>query len=101
MKNILDKLSWQRLWLGFFVVWFILLSGLLDFWVSTPGLKQWFKVESTLHERRQEIAAVEARSASLHETAHQLESNAVAQEREIRRVLGYLGEQEVVFEFTR
>lgn len=90
----------NRVWLGFFGIWTLLLSGCLDFWIKTPGLKQWLNVGSTVKERRQEIAEVEARTVLFQGMAHQLESNSVAQEREIRRVLGYLGDQELVFEFT-
>ncbi|MBC7397911.1 MAG: hypothetical protein H7333_10755 [Bdellovibrionales bacterium] len=93
-------LSMNRVWLGFFAIWSLLLSGLLDAWVQSPGLKQWMRVGETLKERRQEIADVEARTVLFQSMAKQLESNSVAQEREIRKVLGYLGEQELVFEFT-
>ena len=93
-------LSMNRVWLGFFATWSLLLSGLLDSWVQSPGLKQWMRVGETLKERRQEIADVEARTVLFQSMAKQLESNSVAQEREIRKVLGYLGEQELVFEFT-
>jgi hypothetical protein len=91
----------HKLWLIFFGVWLIFLTGLLDPVVGSPGLKQWYKVKSSLNLRRQEVDEVEARSNLLRDAAKQLESNSVAQEREIRRVLGYLGEQEVVFEFAR
>ncbi len=90
---------WNRVWLVFFGIWFLMLTGTIDFWVQSPGLKQWYKVQNTLSVRRQEIGDVEVRSASLHQIAKQLENNPVAQEREVRRVLGYLGEREVVFEF--
>ena len=93
-------MSIHKIWLGIFGVWFLFLTGLLDFWIQSPGFKQWYKVESSLSERRQEIGAVEARSASLHDVIKQLDVNPIAQEREIRRVLGYLGEKEVVFEFS-
>ena len=48
----------------------------------------------------QEIGVIEERSDYLHHVARELESNTVAQEREIRKVLGYLGDQEAVFEFS-
>ena len=99
MKNVRASQKMSLIWVGFFSVWLILLTGLLDFWLKTPGLKQWYKVQATLSHRRQDIAAVEAKTERMKETSKQLESNAVAQEREIRRVLGYLGEHEVVFEF--
>lgn len=95
------KIGPHRAWLAFFGIWFILLSGMLDFWLQSPGLKQWFKVRSSLSDRRQETADIEIRTGVLQEVARQLESNSVAQEREIRKVLGYLGEQEVVFEFSK
>ena len=95
-----SKLDINRLWLGFFGIWLILLSGLLDFWLQSPGLKQWYRVAATLSERRQENGVIEERSDYLHHVARELESNTVAQEREIRKVLGYLGDQEAVFEFS-
>ncbi len=95
-----SKLDINRIWLGFFGIWLILLSGLLDFWLQSPGLKQWYRVAATLNERRQEIGGIEERSEYLHQVARELESNTVAQEREIRKVLGYLGDQEAVFEFS-
>jgi len=100
MKKNLSSRNVSYAWIAFFSVWFLLLTGLLDFWLQTPGLKQWYRVDATLRNRRQDIAAIEARTDMMKETARQLESNGVAQEREIRRVLGYLGEHEVVFEFS-
>ena len=94
------KLNPNRLWLGFFAIWIILLTGCLDFWFHSPGLKQWYQVESNLHGVRQEIAAIEAKTNLQLSVAHQLENNVAAQEREVRKVLGYLGEQELVFEFA-
>jgi cell division protein FtsB len=91
----------RKMWFGFFGIWLILVSGLLDFWIKSPGLKQWAQVELLVRKQRQEIAEVEAKSESFKSTAHQLENNPIAQEREIRKVLGYLGDQEIVFEFTR
>ena len=95
------KLNASKAWAIFFGIWCILLTGLLDFWFPSPGLKQWFRVNSTLTERRHEIDATEEKTNLFLSTARQLESNTVAQEREIRKVLGYLGEQELVFEFVR
>lgn len=91
----------NRLWIGFFTIWLVLLTGVLDFWFHSPGLKQWYQVEANLRIYRQEIAEIEAKTNRELEVAHQLEGNSIAQEREIRKVLGYLGEQELVFEFDR
>jgi len=91
----------RKLWFGFFGVWLILISGLLDFWISSPGLKQWLQVELLVRKERQEIADIESKTEVFKQVAYQLENNPIAQEREIRKVLGYLGDQEIVFEFTR
>jgi len=91
----------KKMWLGFFGIWLILVSGVLDFWIKSPGLKQWLQVELLVRKQRQEIATIEAKSESFKHIAYQLENNPIAQEREIRKVLGYLGEQEIVFEFTK
>jgi hypothetical protein len=96
----LKKLNMNRVWFAFFAIWTLLLTGTLGFWMKSPGMKQWYSVKSALNERRQEIGAVETKTISMTNTIHQLEFNPVAQEREIRKVLGYLGEQELVFEFT-
>jgi len=97
LKNRLNR---NRIWGIFFGVWLLLLSGLLDFWVQSPGLKQWFKVNSQLGESRHEIDLTEARTSFLLGVAKELQTNTAAQEREIRKVLGYLDEQEAVFEFS-
>jgi hypothetical protein len=94
------KLNMNKVWAAFFAIWAILLSGTLGFWMKSPGLKQWYAVGSAVKDRRQEIATVESKSALMTSTIHQLEFNPVAQEREIRKVLGYLGDQELVFEFS-
>jgi cell division protein FtsB len=91
----------RKLWMGFFGIWLLLVSGLLDFWIKSPGLKQWLQVELLVHKKQQEIAEIEAKSENYKNIIRQLETNPVAQEREIRKVLGYLGEQEVVFEVVK
>lgn len=101
MSFNLDARKIKKMWFAFFGIWLVLVSGIFDFWLKSPGLKQWFQVELLVRKRRQEIADIEVKSAQFKNTAHQLETNPVAQEREIRKVLGYLGDQEIVFEITR
>ena len=71
----------RKTWFGFFGILFVLVSGLLDFWSKSPGLKQWAEVELLVRKKRQEIATIEAKSESFKNTAHQLENNPIAQER--------------------
>lgn len=52
-----------------------------------------------MNQRSQEAEALELRSQKLKESKVQLETNRYAQEREIRRVLGYVQGNELVFEF--
>lgn len=94
------RITIDRIWISFFCVWLLLLSGVLDFWIKTPGLKQWYRVGSALEERRHEIDAIESRTVFLNQVSRELSLNPIAQEREIRKVLGFLGEQEAVFEFS-
>jgi len=89
----------NRFWLFFFAIWILLLSGIFEPWIGAPGLKQKIQVRNLLNETRAKSALVESEVASLEETRKQLETNPVAQEREIRKVLGYLAPGEVVFEF--
>lgn len=96
----MSNLNPHRVWLFFFGIWALLLTGMFDGWIQSPGLKQWIKVKSSLQARRQEIGDIEARSNMLQQVAVQLESNPIAQEREIRKVLGFLGDKEVVFDFV-
>ncbi|MBU6153429.1 MAG: hypothetical protein KGP28_03920 [Bdellovibrionales bacterium] len=98
--NLKKSLDRNRIWGGFFLVWVVLLSGILDFWVKSPGLKQWIKVNSLLNEKRLEIGETESRTTLLLQISRELQTNSAAQEREIRKVLGYLNEQEAVFEFS-
>ena len=96
----MSNLNPNRAWLFFFGIWALLLTGMFDSWLQSPGLKQWYKVKTSLQTRRQEIDEVEARSNMLQQIAVQLDSNPIAQEREIRKVLGFLGDNEVVFDFV-
>jgi hypothetical protein len=97
----MNALQIKKMWLAFFGIWFVLVSGVLDFWLKSPGLKQWIQVELLLRNKRQEIVEIEAKSDAFKNVASQLEHNPVAQEREIRKVLGYLGDHEIVFEIIK
>ncbi len=101
MLKSFSPMQIRKLWFGFFGLWLILVSGLLDFWLDSPGLKQWIQVELQIRKKRQEIVEIETRGDSVRKVIQQLEHNPVAQEREIRKVLGYLGNQEIVFEIVK
>ena len=69
--------------------------------MKTPGLKQWAEVRQMIRARNQEIAFVEEESARLKATELSLENSPAAQEREIRKVLGFVDQNEIVFEFDK
>lgn len=94
------RINVDKVWIGFFCVWMVLLTGILDFWIKTPGLKQLWRVNSMLSSRHQEIEGIESKTVLLNQISRELLDNPIAQEREVRKILGYLGEQEVVFEFS-
>jgi hypothetical protein len=96
----MKSFSVNRAWAFFFGFWALLLTGMFEPTIQSPGLKQWIRVKTALQAKRQDIADTEARSELLQVIAEQLESNPYAQEREIRKVLGFLGDQEVVFDFS-
>ena len=91
----------NRIWLAFFIFWSVMLTGVFQFWLKTPGLRQWAQLQTILTERKQEIAVVEAHSERLRQTESHLENNPAAQEREIRKVLGFVDDSEMVFEFEK
>lgn len=100
-NSSLQRMWVHRFWIFFFSTWFVLLSGVLDFWIKTPGLKQGWQVQQWLTQRNQEAEALELKAQQLKATKKLLESNRYAQEREIRRVLGYIQGNELVFEFEK
>ena len=89
----------QKLWALFFSVWLLLLTGLLHPWINSPGLQQWLEIRHVLQEQSQEIKTIEVESARMSGVIRQLETNPVAQEREVRKILGYVDESEIVFDF--
>jgi hypothetical protein len=99
-NGFVNRITVDRVWLAFFGVWMVLLTGVLDFWIQTPGLKQLWRVSSMLESRRHEIDGIESKTVLLNQVSKELQDNPIAQEREVRKVLGYLGDQEVVFEFS-
>ena len=86
-------------WCGFFLLWLILLSGMLERWVGAPGLYQWLQVRSLVKETRNKGEEIEFELSRLDGLRKQLETNPAVQEIEIRRVLGYLRPNEIVFEY--
>ena len=90
----------HRVWLAIFGGWVLLLSGALSPWVGGPGLLQLFRLRSLLGHHQGRLSEVEGQVLSLSSDQVRLERNSATQQREIRRVLGYVRSDEMVFDFS-
>ncbi len=95
-KNRLVSLSWGV----FFGLWTLFLSGTMASFVGSPGALQLLRLRKLLDNKRSAQLALEGDVERLEAESGRLESSKVAQEREIRRVLGYLASDELVFDFA-
>ncbi len=102
LQRLLPKKSWlnvQRAWLALFGIWTLLLSGVFADFVGTPGLVQWRKLEELYQLKKSEQERLEYELARVQKEIVDLEKDPEAQRREIRRLLGYVAPDEVIFEF--
>ena len=98
--TVQDSFSPHRLWLGLFAVWVIFLSGALGFWMKTPGVVQALRLTSLLGMKQTQMSFLESDIQKLETEIDRLDKSRVAQEREIRRTLGYAGADEIIFDFS-
>lgn len=90
------SLTVHRVWLGFFALWVVFLSGLFT---GAPGLWQAANRLMLRSDRQAELAKIEADIARLTQEEIDLRDNPLVQAAEIRRVLGYTAPNELVFDF--
>jgi hypothetical protein len=90
----------DRVWIGFFGLWLTLLTGALSSWTGGPGLIQWWRISELAQTRQETIVQLETRILELSTEQVRLEKSPVAQRREIRKVLGYLASDEILFDFS-
>lgn len=96
----LSRWTPNRIWVYAFGAWTLLLSGVFTPVTGTPGFAQWMKLRSLLDGKRQKIIELEERHAFLEDEIRRLEKSSAHQEREIRKVLGYVAPGELIFDFT-
>ncbi len=94
------ELTPNRLWVGIFAIWGLFLSGLLADFVGSPGALQAIRLRRLLDAKEAQMAKLEETVLQLQAEAELLEKNKLAQQREIRRVLGYVAQDEIVFDFS-
>ena len=72
--------------------------GKFDQRFVSRGVWQAWQLERMVDNRKEQLAQLEARTQQLERDRKLLETSAVAQEREARRVLGYVAPNELVFD---
>jgi cell division protein FtsB len=81
-----------------FLLWGVLLSGIFSPKLGSPGLLQLYRLEKLFDAKKAELSALEVRVESMESQAQRLEKNPLAQEREVRRVLGYVTTDELIID---
>lgn len=90
----------RQLWKLLFVLWLVMISGVFERVGGGPGVIQLVRLKRHLEQRQLEQQRVEADIQRLEQLSGALQSNAALQEREIRRVLGYVAPGELIFDFV-
>lgn len=97
------KANWvnpKRFWTCVFALWGVLLSGVLASLGGGPGVLQGMRLNALLESKATQKSELETEIDRLNRDSDLLEKSKVAQEREIRRVLGYAAPDEIIFDFT-
>ncbi len=87
-------------WMTAFGIWFVFLSGLLTPFLGTPGVIQALRLRHTLETKQALVSLHEDELLRLQSRISQLQKSPVAQQVEIRRVLGYAAPNELIFDFA-
>lgn len=91
----------NRAWLAIFAVWLFLLSGIThEFGAGSPGLLQFSRLNGLLKERQAQLVDSDSEIERLDGEAALLEKSKVVQEREVRKTMGYVGDNEMIFDFS-
>jgi cell division protein FtsB len=96
----MTNLTPLKLWTGLFALWGLFLSGVFANFVGSPGVIQALRLQSLLGSKQAQVEQLQNDLIRLQNEAVQLDHGKVAQQREIRRVLGYAATDEIVFDFT-
>jgi cell division protein FtsB len=91
----------NRVWLALFAFWLFMLSGVTQpFGFGSPGVIQFLRLNALLGDRQAQSAEIDAEVARLETDSAALEKSRAVQEREIRKTMGYVGENEMIFDFS-
>ena len=89
-----------RAWMLVFALWALFLSGAGASFVGSPGIVQGVRLKRLLEAKRSALLQLEDQVIRVEEEGGRLEKSRLAQEREIRRTLGYVGTDELIFDFA-
>ncbi|MEK6580006.1 MAG: hypothetical protein AABZ55_12325 [Bdellovibrionota bacterium] len=99
-RSRFDPSRSSRAWIGVFALWFIFLTGIPEKLTGTPGLIQAAQLSGLLKSKQAQIVKLEDDFERLVFEAERLEKSPVAQQREIRKTLGYAASDEIIFDFA-
>ena len=83
------------------IVWFVLVSGVVTKWTGAPGLIQYIELSRLLSHKEKKLEKIQAESHELEKQKRLLTKSRAYQLNEIRKVLGYAGEDELIFDFSK
>lgn len=88
-----------KLWLAFFALWSVVLTGVFADTIGAPGGWQAWKLRELLNTKQGQLGELRGHVRRLESQIQLLEKHRTTQVREVRRVLGYAAPEELVFEF--
>ncbi len=100
LLSVKSALKPQHFWIGLFTLWMVFLSGALTPFVGTPGAIQALRLRSVLNSKQELASRHEDELIKLQQQISLLEKSQVAQQLEIRRILGYAAPNELIFDFS-
>jgi cell division protein FtsB len=87
--------------LAIFAGWLFLLTGSTHrLGAGSPGLMQYWSLNALLRDRQAQLVLIDNEIAKLESESSALEKSRIVQEREIRKTMGYVGENEIIFDFS-
>lgn len=99
----MKKLTPNQIWLGIFGIWGLLLTGCFSARLAGlvgPGALQAIRLQNLLQAKVDQLEKIQTRVNELQSEGDLIEQDPITQQREIRRVLGYAAQDELIFDFS-
>ena len=99
------KLGWRprsrhSAWISLFSCWLLLLTGVFASFFGPPGVLQALRLDRLLGSKKAQLNQIQTELQRLEKESHLLSHNRFAQEREVRKTLGYASSKELIFDFS-